>query len=371
MSMTGTMPTVQSALAISPPATWRRWWASRRLTLQHRVEIYRYLARELRLGTQLIDAVSGLFWIYSDEGRRVRHPIAVATRSWLPRLRTRDPVVEVLRDWLPPDELPLVAALEQAKDASELIGRLEHAARFRGEMQSQILKVASYPAIITLLLAMMMRVVHDRVYLVLFDAFHPELSGWQGIAMAVVEFVARHGTALGLALMLATLLVTASMSRLYGPVRAVLDNVFPWSIYRVYAGTSFLDAFAMLLSAGMQPLDAIAELQRSASPYLKWRLALVRRELRSGASAGDAFVRAGRWPSPAITYTLKAARANALAGVIAMAVRDWREQLVRQTEQRGQVLYGGFFVVAGLLLFGVFASVFGVSAGAVSQFQGI
>jgi|GEM_PF-907772 len=363
--------TGRSALAVAPPHAWRRWWARRRLTLEHRIEIYRYLARELRLGAQLIDAVSGLFWIYSDEGRRVRHPIAVATRSWLPRLRTRDPVVEVLRDWLPADELPLVAALEQAKDASELIGRLENAARFRGEIQGQIMKVAAYPAIITLLLGVMMRVVHDRVYLVLVNAFQPDLSGWQQVGMATVAFIANHGTLLGAGVLGITLLVIYSLSRLRGPVRTLLERAFPWSLYRVYAGTSFLDAFAMLLSAGMQPLDAIAELERSASPYLKWRLGLVRRELRAAVPVGEAFARAGQWPSPAITYTLKASRANDLAAVIGVAVKDWREQLVRQTEQRGQLLFSLFFVVAGLLVFWVFAGAFGVSAGAMARFRGI
>ena len=371
MATTHLEATGRSALAIAPPPAWRRWWARRGLRIEHRIEVYRYLARELRLGAQLIEAVAGLFWIYSDEGRHVRHPIAVATRSWLTRLRTRDPVVDVLRDWLPADELPLVAALEQAKDASELIGRLESAARFRGDIQGQIMKVAAYPVIITLLLGVMMRVVHERVYLVLVDAFQPDISGWQQLGMAAVAFVAGHGTQLGVAVLGAILLVIYSLPRLRGPVRTMVDRVFPWSLYRVYAGTSLLDAFAMLLSAGMQPLDAIVELERSASPYLKWRLGLVRRELRAAVPVGEAFARAGRWPSPAITYTLKASRSNDLAAVIGVAVKDWREQLIRQTEQRGQLLFSLFFVLAGLLLFWVFAGAFGVSAGAMGRFRGI
>src|SRR3546814_1285643 len=85
MSTTYAESTLPLALQTVRPSPMRRWWAGRRLTLEHRIEIYRYLARELRLGAQLIEAVAGLFWIYSDEGQRIRHPIAVATRSWLPR----------------------------------------------------------------------------------------------------------------------------------------------------------------------------------------------------------------------------------------------------------------------------------------------
>src|SRR3546814_2258029 len=95
MSTTYAESTLPLALQTVRPSPMRRWWAGRRLTLEHRIEIYRYLARELRLGAQLIEAVAGLFWIYSDEGQRIRHPIAVATRSWLPRLREREPLVEV------------------------------------------------------------------------------------------------------------------------------------------------------------------------------------------------------------------------------------------------------------------------------------
>src|SRR3546814_14285257 len=88
------------------------------------------------------------------------------------------------------------------------------------------------------------------------------------------------------------------MSRLIGPLRTVVEGVFPWSMYRVQAGTAFLDAFAMLLSAGLQPLDAVRELERSASPYFRWRLSKIRQHLRQAVPVGRGFAEAGRWPHP-------------------------------------------------------------------------
>src|SRR3546814_12592727 len=106
MSTTYAESTLPLALQTVRPSPMRRWWAGRRLTLEHRIEIYRYLARELRLGAQLIEAVAGLFWIYSDEGQRIRHPTAAPTRSSLPWLREREPLGVFLLPWLTPDGLP-------------------------------------------------------------------------------------------------------------------------------------------------------------------------------------------------------------------------------------------------------------------------
>ena len=369
MSTTYAESTLPLALQTMRPSPVRRWWAGRRLTLEHRIEIYRYLARELRLGAQLIEAVAGLFWIYSDEGQRIRHPIAVATRSWLPRLREREPLVEVLRPWLPTDELPLVAAIERVKDAGALIDRLESAAKFRAAIQGQIAKVAAYPSLITVLLGVMMRVLYDRVYLVVANAFDPQVATWQGMGLAIVEFVAQHGTLLVASTIGGTILIAASMSRLIGPLRTLVEGVFPWSMYRVQAGTAFLDAFAMLLSAGLQPLDAVRELERSASPYLRWRLSKIRQQLRQAVPVGRAFAEAGRWPRPEITYTLQACRPADLPSVIGVAVNDWRNLLVRRTEQQSQLMFTAFILAAGLLMFWVFASAFGLSMGAAARFR--
>lgn len=331
--------------------------------------MYRYLARELRRGTHLIEAVAGLFVIYSDDGRKVRHPIAVATRLWLPLLRERRPLVEVLRQWIPADEMPLVAALERSRDAGQLLERLEAAARFRSAMGAQISKVTFYPIVLVGLLGLIMPVFYERVYLEVANTFGEKPVGWQAVGLELIAFVAAHGGLLSLCVVCLVAGVSASMPTLTGPLRTVLDHVFPWSMYRVQSGTAFLDAFGLLLLAGMQPLEAVSELERSGSPYLKWRLGLIRLHLRRGVAVGSAFVLAGRWPSMAITYSLRACRPNDVAVVIGTSVKDWRDSLLRRTERTGEILYALFFVIIGLLLIVVFASTFGFTYSAVERLR--
>lgn len=70
--------------------------------------------------------------------------------------------------------------------------------------------------------------------------------------------------------------------------RVKLDNIPPWSIYRLLVGSSFLVSLSALLRAGVQLQDALGQTIKFANPYLAVRITGILTEISKGRTFGDA-----------------------------------------------------------------------------------
>lgn len=79
-----------------------------------------------------------------------------------------------------------------------------------------------------------------------------------------------------------------SMPRYVGSLRKYLDRIPPWSVYRVYTGSTFMISLAALIKSGVPIESAIRFIRQHSSPYLREHLGVMAARLRSGSDPGDA-----------------------------------------------------------------------------------
>lgn len=135
------------------------------------------------------------------------------------------------------------------------------------------------------------------------------IEQWQGLSLTVANastFVRENGLFL-LGLMLGFFaLVAWSLPNWTGHTRLLVENIFPWNIYRLWQGSAFLLAISSLMAAGVK-LDevSLSKITRKAKPYLRQRVDAIKRQLIAGMNLGEAMSRTGyQFPDPDIVDDL-------------------------------------------------------------------
>lgn len=76
-----------------------------------------------------------------------------------------------------------------------------------------------------------------------------------------------------------------------GKFRVKLEQIPPFSIYRIVNGCGFLNSLSALSKAGWQQAQAIEEMYGMSKPYLAYRLNLIYERIKTGENLGEALVK--------------------------------------------------------------------------------
>lgn len=120
---------------------------------------------------------------------------------------------------------------------------------------------------------------------------------WTGIAYSVAktsQFIREQGLTIVVTLFSVIFLIGWSMPRWTNHWRQYVDNIPPWSLYKMWQGSAFLLAVASLMSAGVK-LDevSLARISKQSDPYLKQRVRAMQKFIASGENLGDALFNSG------------------------------------------------------------------------------
>jgi type II secretory pathway component PulF len=153
----------------------------------------------------------------------------------------------------------------------------------------------SYPVLLFVMLILALYLVSVQIIPV-FTQVLP-MDQWEGLSLKVANasiFIRSYGLYLLLAMFGFIALVMFSLPNWTGKGRLLVENVFPWSIYRLWQGSAFLLAISSLMTAGVK-LDelSLAKIGNKASPYLKQRIDAIKRQMIAGMNLGEAMARTG------------------------------------------------------------------------------
>ncbi len=345
--------------------------ASLRLGSGERLRTYRLLASMLRNRMRLVEAI-GLVWeVASEDGADLRDPVAVAMDEWRRVLSNGRPFPEVVRGWVPAREAVVLAG----GDVGDLAGALDNARRVGDgarRMMAAVLAALGYPLfLMAVLLAM---IVLLGLYLIPpFLEVAPD-TRWTGAAASLAWLAEFVGTwwptvVAGSAASLGA--VAASMPYWTGPLRAKVENLAPWSIYRIWVGTGWLLGLAALVKAGEPLARALWRLRGDASPYLRERIDAALVHVHNGLDLGEALHRSGLgFPDRRIVGSLRVySEQPDFAEALEMLARDWLDESVDGVERQAALLNGaarvGIAVLVVWVLWGFFAMETQVTGGAL------
>lgn len=264
------------------------WFSKIQFGTAVRMKIYQKLGTYVMAGMPIGEAIHQIYIHTSDDGKKANHPIAKVLRIWQHHIANGEPLVDAIDGWVPESEQAILCS----GDATDLPSAIDDLMKIQ-DAKSKILGAIkgglTYPLILVLagcgfLIMFSVRIVPQ------FSEVLPrnKWGTWPAAMADIGDFFTHYLAAFFIAAIALTVLISWTMPRWTGPVRKRFDNYPPWSLYRVYAGSSFMLVLSAMLSAGMTSGEILDVMMRHGSPWLKERLGSAQKFVADGYNIGDA-----------------------------------------------------------------------------------
>ncbi len=202
---------------------------------------------------------------------------------------------EALKKAATPDEITLI-------DSAQTSGRLAEGLRFASKVLDAKIKIRkslvdNLTSPVLMLFACLFMLVLISVEVIPQLAMVSDPETWEGsswLLYVICSFVTSPlGIGLGVFAAIAFVFICLSFSRLTGPVRRILDNYLPWSIYRMSVGTGWLYTISIRMSAGHQLAKILESMLQTPSRYLREIVSEILKHSRHGEHFGFALSKSG------------------------------------------------------------------------------
>jgi type II secretory pathway component PulF len=110
----------------------------------------------------------------------------------------------------------------------------------------------------------------------------------------VAQFIRGYSFLIFSFLFVLIIFIIYTMPRWISKSRIMFDSFPPWSLYKMWQGSSFLLAISSMMAAGVK-LDEVSlrRISNQSEPYLKQRVAMLVRYITAGDNLGDALYKSG------------------------------------------------------------------------------
>lgn len=259
-----------------------------------RLDFYRSLILLLNNHVRLNEALNELYTVYSQGGKKRSAPVAIVINECLQQMNDGESFSEAISWWLPPEEAMLLQAGELAGRLGEAFNEAEKIMVARKKIAGAIFGAIAYPLVLFSMMGFLLHMVATDLVPKLAKVVDPsKWSGAAGILRDIASFVTHYGLTSVLTLIVLIFAIAISLPRLRGPLRVVLDNLPPWSIYRLVYGATFLLNVGALIKSGMRLNSALDKLNEGTNPWLQERITAALEGLSEGKNFGEALTDSG------------------------------------------------------------------------------
>ncbi|MDR3208557.1 MAG: type II secretion system F family protein [Rickettsiales bacterium] len=318
-----------------------------------RMGLYRKIASLLRNNFTIMDALERCWRIESKDGRKRNEPFAIVLRAWQDGLERGLSFGETVARWAPQNE-ELMLSVGDVSKLSSALENLTAVSQGIRRIKKALFDALSYPAFLFAMTFVI--VIMVGLYLVppLSEAAGGDIV-WRGAARSLVmlaEFAEHYWlTALVIAVS-AGLFVWWSLPRLSGKLRVFLDNLPPWSMYKVSVSVSWLMSLAAMTASGTSLPVAMKMLSESGGRYLRSNLEPAEHLIENGYNLGQALNNTGRhFPNDEIIGDLEVYADMADFGKnLSQIANDYMESSVRRMESLSSILNSvGILLVSAVI----------------------
>lgn len=326
-----------------------------------RARLYNKLSQLLRNGVSLDRALEQIAII---EEKRGHSATATVMRRWRSSIENGINFGATISPYVPSSESLLLETGGNSGRLQEAFMNASESVMQQRRVKSAIISAGSYPALlICVLIAALVLASYNIIPA--FSEVLP-LDQWQGTAatMASVSTAIREkGLYMFIGLIAFISLVSWSMPRWTGRTRMLVEKIVPFSIYRMWQGSSFLLSLASLMASGVKIDDnALRRLGQRASPYLQERISAVARQLTSGLNLGEALARTGhKFPEEELIDDLRIyATLKGFEDNLTTITRDWVGEVEGKVTAAMKILNTVALVLIAVTLGALISSIFGV-----------
>lgn len=335
-----------------------------RFSIESRKDFYESLAILLRNGTQLTKALSGILKVYGGAKKNPRNIVAKVARECLAGLGSGQSLSDAIFPWVGYDEYSLLKAGEEAGNLVDCLERSIVLLEAKKDVVGAILLCTIYPGVLLGLGCFLLyKVAHDIVPKMVRGTNQAEWDTPAIVLKVLADLVTQHGAYM-LATAIAVILgIVLTLPHLKGNIRFYLDKIPPWSIYRMFHGSTFLLNIAVLMAAEVQLNDVLAGLSKRANPWLRQRIDATRHGIRIGSNLGTALHDAG-YDFPdlrAIRFLQVIEGQQGTEANLERFGQDWLKRSVANLKKAAMFLIGVAVAANGLFLLFVLAGASGMS----------
>lgn len=257
-----------------------------RTNMKLRRKLYRKLASLISNGVRLRDAIAEMH-VRQKESKGKKDPFAVGLGAWDLALRSSQSVPQATKGWIPEDERMLLGAGE-SNIHKALLSCIEI---MDAKMSMNKMMMGLFKPFLGFLIVILIALVFSYVMIPTFLDIAPRGAQFTGLAGAVEGtsiFIRDWLVSIVIGLVGLFALIIWGLPRWTGTLRAKVDGIGPWAIYRTLQGVAWLIGLSALISNGEKLFDSIKKMSADASPWLKERTNVILTNLKETKEFGDA-----------------------------------------------------------------------------------
>ena len=263
------------------------------------------------------------------------------------------PFSDALKGWAPSRER-LMLSVGDVSDLESALLNLIKVTEGSTKMVRPIIGAVSYPSFLFMMSILIIYAIGAYMVPPMIDAA-PDVR-WVGTARTLVDissWIQENWLVAFVTFPVIMIVIYATIGIWTGPVRAVIDNVPPWSLYKVFIGITWLLALSALVKGGVPVSTALQSLRRDSNAYLKERIDKTLIFINNGDNLGQALAKTGLdFPDPEIINDLKIySELDNFEEALDNLANDWLEESVYMIEEKAGILN----MVALLAIGGVIA----------------
>jgi len=323
-----------------------------KISQNERLRIYRKLAALLRNRFSLMDALERLQNIASDNGKHPDDSTAIAIGCWMESLQNGLSFSVALRGWAPQSEL-LMLSVGDIANLEDALTNLIHVVEGTKKMKEPLVGALAYPMFLMVMVVLIIYAVGAYMVPPMVDAV-PDLV-WRGQAKTLVALSnwVRHNSLILFAILpIIFFIISWTLPRWKGRLRAKFDKIPPWNMYRAFVGVSWLLSLSALVNAGTPVSKALRMLRADSSPYLLYRLERALIYVNNGENLGQALALTELdFPDKEVIGDLQIyAELDNFPLALTMMANEWLDDSIRDIEQKAAVLNGfAILLIAGIV----------------------
>lgn len=256
-----------------------------RFGLKVRISLYERIASFLDAGIDLNSALETIQGRYK-KSKDYRGKVLA---SWLAELKKGKDFSEAIKPWIPFSEFMLISSGIETGKISEGLRKTIVLSKSSAENKGAIIGGLIMPIFLFLMLFAL--IIGFRVKMVpVFEGILP-ISQWPTMASNINSLASAVYDNLSLILIIffsLTVLIISTLNIWHGKIRSYFDYLPPWSMYKSFQGSSFLISLSALMSSGVPGYNAIENMSRNSSPWMKDHLKVMMSKMKKGGNAGTA-----------------------------------------------------------------------------------
>lgn len=306
-----------------------------------------------------------------------KHPLAGLFSAVLSEAHKGRSFDRAFAPWIPHEEQMLIRGGVEGGSLQNALMDCADLIQARSKIVGSVIGALAYPIFTLCLFFGLILIMAFGVMPELVQISNPEK--WTGAAGLLYKFTSFVASPLGFVCLLLvpalTILVLVTLPTWTGKIRLYVENIPPWSIYRLLVGSSWLYTLATMLRAGI-PLDTILKDMLDSgviSPWLAERVRTIRLRLRSGGSFGSVLLHLNmNFPDKELVEDLAvfATLPNFETNLYEFA-KEQLDEGVTRIDKAAKILNNAAICAVGLLFIGFVVAYFSINQLITSDLGGL